>query len=61
LRKDGSVVAGDKPGPFAGPWWPIKVERVDNDLERQRDRELAEKEAKAREREEEVKRRRGRR
>ncbi len=60
LKSDGSVQGSGKLGPFAGPWWPIKVERVANDLERQRRKELAVQEAKDRAREVEAARRRNR-
>jgi hypothetical protein len=61
LRADGSVVPWGTVGKLAPPWWPIKTEQVDNDLEREREREIADEDAaeekREREREERMRQR----
>jgi hypothetical protein len=54
LGPDGSVARGGAPGgKISPPWWPIRTERLDNDVERQREREIADEEAKEEAREQE--------
>lgn len=48
LRPDGSVVPQGRAGIVSPPWWPVKTEAVDNEVERERDRELAKEAAKLR-------------
>jgi len=54
LRSDGSVVPTGRAGPLSPPWFAVKTEPVENDLERRRDRELDEEDAKLKAREEKL-------
>ena len=60
LRPDGSVVPWGSIGKLSPPWWPVKTEKIDNDVEREREREIAEDDAadekREREREERMRR-----
>jgi len=61
FRPDGSLVPHGTIAKLAPPWWPIKTERIENDVEQQRERELsvedAEEERREQERQEHLRRR----
>ena len=59
MRPDGSVVYHGRPGTLSPPWWPVKTEHVENDVERRRDAELAKEETKAEARHQKMLERRG--